>query len=192
MNPSTNPSALRSKKEITDALLLLMTRFPYDEIATKQIILQSGVSRKTFYRNFDSKDDVLNSYIDSRIDEYVQDLLHMEVVSLSNILDTIFVFCQKNAGMIQYLARNNRLHLMQYALNQTIPVLHKQLNIGSNPIFSEIDNADYVIRFNVGGIFNMMELWISNGMKDSVEDIKKNIERYIRNLSKFADTGNKN
>ena len=58
MNESKNPSALRSKQEITDALLALMEKYPYNEISVKQIMLETGLVRKTFYRNFSSKDDV--------------------------------------------------------------------------------------------------------------------------------------
>ena len=58
MNDSKNPSAIRSKQEITDALLALMEKYPYNEISVKQIVLETGLVRKTFYRNFSSKDDV--------------------------------------------------------------------------------------------------------------------------------------
>ena len=37
MTESNNPSAIRSKKEITDALFSLMQKHPYDEITVKQI-----------------------------------------------------------------------------------------------------------------------------------------------------------
>ena len=39
MVESKNPSALRSQKEITDALIALMHKYPYNEITVKLIIL---------------------------------------------------------------------------------------------------------------------------------------------------------
>lgn len=74
MNPSQNPSAIRSKNEITDTLLQLMKTYSYKDITVKQIILESLVARKTFYRNFSSKDDVLNAYIDSIMQRYIYTL----------------------------------------------------------------------------------------------------------------------
>ena len=71
MNPTQNPSALRSKKVITESLLLLMKKYPYAEITVKQILLETDISRKTFYRNFLSKDDVLNSFINTILQDYV-------------------------------------------------------------------------------------------------------------------------
>lgn len=70
MNPSQNPSAIRSKQEITDTLLRLMQTYPYNQITVKQIILEAHVARKTFYRNFLSKDDVLDSYLNHIMFQY--------------------------------------------------------------------------------------------------------------------------
>ena len=61
MNESKNPSAVFSKSQIQSALFDLMDRIPYEKITVKEILYESKVARKTFYRNFDSKDDVLDS-----------------------------------------------------------------------------------------------------------------------------------
>ena len=53
MNPTQNPSALRSKKEITETLLLLMKEYAYGEITVKHILLESGNS--TFRKVIDKK-----------------------------------------------------------------------------------------------------------------------------------------
>ena len=75
MNESQNPSALRSKQVIMDALLKLMEDHPYSEISVKQIVLETDLVRKTFYRNYSSKDDVLEAYINMKVYEYTQALL---------------------------------------------------------------------------------------------------------------------
>ena len=74
MNQSQNPSSIRSRKEITDALLKLMHEHPYQDISVKQIILETNLARRTFYRNYESKDDVLDSVITDKITEYAEEL----------------------------------------------------------------------------------------------------------------------
>ena len=71
MNNFQNPSAIRSKKESTDALLKLMQDHSYSEASVKQIVLETPLERKTFYNSFSSKDDVLDSIISNAIHEYV-------------------------------------------------------------------------------------------------------------------------
>ena len=52
MKKSQNPSAVRSRREISNALLKLMQEHPYAEISVKQIIMETSLARKTFYLNF--------------------------------------------------------------------------------------------------------------------------------------------
>ena len=74
MKESSNPSSIRSKQEITSALLKLMRKYPYPEITVKQIVLETDLARKTFYLNYSSKDDVLDALMNQVIGEYVQAL----------------------------------------------------------------------------------------------------------------------
>ena len=100
MNDSNNPSAIRSKKQITDALLLLMEKYPYSEISVKQIVLETDLVRKTFYRNFESKDDVLRSYIRTILRDYF-DIVNN---ARGDVLTTIFEFAKKNKKLLRLLA----------------------------------------------------------------------------------------
>ena len=88
MNESNNPSAIRSRKQITDALLKLMEKYPYEEISVKQIVLETDLVRKTFYRNYTSKDDVLRSYIRGILLDYY-DIVNN---ARGNLLTTILEF----------------------------------------------------------------------------------------------------
>ena len=74
MKISKNPSSIRSKKEITDAMIKLMQQHPFSDITVKQIVLEAKLERKTFYNNFSSKDDVLDVLINSAIHDYVMAL----------------------------------------------------------------------------------------------------------------------
>ena len=114
MNISNNPSAIRSQKEITDALLLLMNKYPYGEITVKQILLEARIARMTFYRNYESKDDVLISLIKSILREYF-DIVNTGKVDL---LTTIFSFADKNRSLILILEKNNMLHILLQCINR--------------------------------------------------------------------------
>ena len=96
MNESNNPSAIRSKKQITDALLKLMEKYPYNEISVKQIVLEADLVRKTFYRNFDTKDDVLYSYIRSILIDYFDVVNNAK----SDVLTAIFAFAVNNKKLL--------------------------------------------------------------------------------------------
>ena len=85
MKKSQNPSAVRSRQEISTALLKLMQEYPYAEISVKQIIMETSFARKTFYLNFRSKDDVLESILNELIREYTEALSKENVDPLTII-----------------------------------------------------------------------------------------------------------
>ena len=117
MNESNNPSAIRSRKQITDALLKLMEKHPYEEISVKQIVLETDLVRKTFYRNYASKDDVLRSHIKSILIDY------FEIVNNAkgDVLTTIFEFAVKNKKLLKLLDKNDMLYVVLQGMNEFIP-----------------------------------------------------------------------
>ena len=60
----TNTVAFRSQNMISDALLALMKQYPYHQISITQLCEKAGVGRKTFYRNFEDKHDIIHFQLD--------------------------------------------------------------------------------------------------------------------------------
>ena len=181
MKRSTNPSAIRSKKEITDALIKLMQDHPYSEISVKQIVLETPLERKTFYNNFSSKDDVLDSIITNAIHEYAVALTS----SPDDPLSVIFEFCDKNREMLELLHKNNLLYLLLLKLNVVIPELNCSLDTSGNPFAQMIGDLDpdYLIAFNIGAIWNIIFKWVDRGMTDSPNEIKATLEEYLKRIN---------
>ena len=177
MNNSQNPSSIRSKKEITDALLKLMQDYPYSEISVKQIVMETSLVRKTFYLNYTSKDDVLNSVINQVILDYTQALS----ATSEGPFTVIFDFCEKNKELLQLLHKNNMLYLLLLKLNEVIPECNRTMDTSNNPFAKTIGNLDpdYIIAFNIGAIWNVIFKWVDRGMVDSLDEIKNTIEQYL-------------
>ena len=184
MNPSQNPSSIRSRKEITEALFKLMKDHPYQEISVKQIILETDLARRTFYRNYESKDGVLDSIITDKITEYAKELAS----DPESPLDVIFRFCEKNKDFLMLLHKNDLLYLLLLKLNIRIPEFN-QVTDRSNSIFARIVgnlDPDYLVAFNVGAIWNVIFKWVDRGMTDSADDIKETIALYLSRMKPFS------
>ena len=184
MNQSQNPSSIRSRKEITDALLKLMHEHPYQDISVKQIILETNLARRTFYRNYESKDDVLDSVITDKITEYAEEL----TASPESPLDVIFRFCEKNKDFLMLLHKNSLLYLLLIKLNIMIPKLN-QITDKTNNMFARIIGdlePDYLVAFNVGAIWNVIFKWVERGMTESTDEIKETIALYLSRMKPFS------
>lgn len=176
MNSSSNPSAIRSRKQITDALLKLMGEHPYEEISVKQIVLETGLVRKTFYRNFSSKDDVLCAYVDSIIYDYISALK-----GATDPLSVIFDFCKKNRKLIKLLQKNGLMHLFLLRLNEVIPKVNATADMSGNPFAERMTglDADYLIAFNIGAVWNVINMWAQRGMREPLDKVRATIEEYL-------------
>ena len=207
MKKSQNPSAVWSRKEISNALLKLMQEYPYAEISVKQIIMETSLARKTFYLNFSSKDDVLESILDELIGEYTDALSKAneeknpagtknldeaisvdttaKVDTITNPLSVIFSFCDKNKAFLSLLHKNKMLYFLLIRLNEFLPEYSKTEDMNSNPFAKLIGELepDYLIAFNVGAIWNVLFKWIDRGMVDSLDSIQETLKKYLKRIS---------
>lgn len=60
---------------IYEALLQLMQRKPYQEIKITDIVERAGVSRMAYYRNYQSKDEILTKRLEKNLDDFYTRIL---------------------------------------------------------------------------------------------------------------------
>lgn len=180
MTNSNNPSAVRSQAEITQALISLMRKHPYSEITVKQVILEARLARKTFYRNFESKDDVLMSLIKKVFLDY----FNMVNNALSDPLTAVFAFADKNRELLLLLDKNCMMYLLLNFMNEFAPTFLKMQNKELNPFFKLFEGLDsnYLIAMNTGALLNVITLWVHRGMTDPPEKVKQTLVAYLRRI----------
>ena len=61
---------MRVKSNITKALFHLMHEKSFSDISISELIRTAGVARVSFYRNYDSKEDVLVTLIDDVLEQF--------------------------------------------------------------------------------------------------------------------------
>ncbi len=93
---------------ITDALLLLMRKKDYKDISITEICEKAGVTRMSFYRNFESKEDILKKWIAFVTDTFLTVAKYdMEVYDKTPYVggergDDITAWFKRNPGDWQY------------------------------------------------------------------------------------------
>lgn len=179
MLATNNPTALRSQKELIDALISLMKETPYSEISVKQILLESKLSRKTFYRNFNDKNDLLNAYLDTLLNEYSLNLRENNDYIFTNIMHVISSFILKNKDTLKLFWENDLEYLILKKLNNFILTLHYTIAI--NPPRIE----DYIVMLNNGAIWNVINEWMRTDMKDPLDEILKELQQYLKNIESY-------
>lgn len=162
MFKSDNPSAIRSREMIIDALTDLMKKKKYKDITVTDLVNSAGLGRKTFYRHFQSKADVLEYFFDLMFPEY-QNELSDSIQSSNNrafaIVNAYFEFWRRRFDLLRYLVDNNLMDILLKKLNQSIWTLNYN-------VLKDISNEEYVkysVAFYSGGLWNLLYQWAENG-----------------------------
>lgn len=173
MNQTENPIAMKSKKWIMESLIELMNYKNFQDITVNKLAEHAGLGRKTFYRNFNSKEDVLNAYLNNLINQFVIRLSSVDVITSKIALFELFTLCEKNKSFLLGLKRSKMLGYLLEEWNVALPGIH-ELMLERIPYFPNSDSKialEYTLAFNAGGIWNLIVKWVNTGMQQTPEEL---------------------
>lgn len=167
MRISKNPLVLQSQNWVFSSFAELHSSFPYDNISVMMICKDVGIDRRTFYRYFDNKRDVLLSYTDNIFSEYLNQLNENPIPEATEYIKLFFSFWNnQHMVFLSSLHRNGLLYTAftenkKYSL-QINSLIGKQLGRNSN---------NYEVAYRAGGIINVLSSWIAAGCVESPDEM---------------------
>ena len=149
------------KEYIIDSLLLLLKNKAYNEISIGEICVKAGVNRSTYYRHFNSKEDIVYCFFDNIMEAYLSEC-QQQKHDLDSYLKEMFSFFLKYKNELLLLYRNELSLVFWEVLNRRFGAVANRKN-------SMVEQ--YRIVYHIGGIFNYFLFWFSRDMKDSPEEL---------------------
>lgn len=178
MDERGNTIAKQSRKWLAESLLLLLRKKTYDELTIGEIAEKAGLSRRTFYRQFPSKDAALSEALSEIFGEYANRLSAEKDLSMSSIARVFFDFWLHRLTLLKSLDRSGLLPFLLDAMNKNLPSIYTRIN--RNP--REYGNAEdqrYVLAFSCGGFWNILVLWMHEGTSKNPDDLSAIFKRAI-------------
>lgn len=165
-----NPIALKSQQWLLDALMKLMHEKPYHKVTITEICREADLDRSTFYRNFDTKESLLNQYIQQLTEEFIRRLREAERLTMDQISNVFFNLCIDELDFFVNLRNNGLSNFVLESFNNQLPHIH---TVVTNKLeyLVEDEYLMYALAFNAGGMWNMLMSWIDNGMKEPYTDL---------------------
>lgn len=159
-------SNMRVKKNITEALLGLMQEKNFSDISITEIIRTAGVARVSFYRNYNSKEDILTTLIEDVLEQFRSEICHEGAAyyTYQNILKSFQYFQTYSHYVLD-------LYLFGYG-----SILLEKLNQSHEIVAGTMPNHSiekYKLYMYIGALYNTAVIWINNGAKESAEDIAR-------------------
>lgn len=170
----TSQSAAR-QRHIVSCLLEMLHTHHYDQITVQDLCKKAEVPRKSFYRYFECKQDVLLAAIDF----YIQDYESFRLPGMGpgvlrtteSELTRFLTYTQNNKATFEALTRSD---LLGYALNL---VTQSSLlsNVARRLMTHKEDKALYRVKnaFLCYGIYSVVGIWVTNGCPESVEEMAR-------------------
>ncbi len=169
-----NKQVHRSREWIFEALILLLKKSKFKDITISDIAAKAGVARLTFYRNYNSKEEIIiyeGKKIYNKLMEDLTESSSHDNVIYESIRKIIVVF-NDYADLFELLLKNNLDYLIMQSFEVEISNILKT-------IFG-VDNTDrYRVKFYEGALFAIAVEWIKNSREETIDEMTDIIFRLI-------------
>ena len=167
------PMELGSQNRIQSALLSLMEKHPYSKISVSQICQVAKVSRQTYYRLFDTKDDILILYLNKIMSEHLLSKVLLDTPSTPELLQ-FFLFFTGYKDLLELLYKNDKMYLLQHALTQYGNIFINE------PIFRIAHGRDYAADFIASTLCSALSVWTKIEFKTSCSVLTSYVSQFLK------------
>lgn len=154
---------------LTEALFDLMEKKQYEDITITEITLRAGVGRVSFYRNFQSKEDIIKKWISKTTDTFLQNSdISYAKDSTEDYFVKLFTHLRKYQQQAILIHRANLSYLLKEEFDQKILHIYKE------------KYQNYKSYFIAGGIYNVYVYWLKHGCKETPEALAKELVHLLQ------------
>ena len=171
-----NAGRAKSMNKFAEALFSLMKKKSFGDITITDLSAEAGLVRKTFYRNFESKEGIPEYRLDCFFDD----------------LTSTFDFSAAGPAEIytygfEYLLKNRDMTVMFTDIG-TVPVVVKKIKEYVDAGYSETLHSaasfdptlsDYYSVFVAVGIMSVIQTWVRGGCKQSPTVMSELMYRFL-------------
>ena len=159
----TTEKTAAQQKLFEQTLLEAASHQPYQSISVSSLCEMSGLSRKTFYRLFENKEDVLVALIDHTIMDYVHfsgpsDSIGRDIL---NEPMNLFAYWRCHKPLLDILNETNKVALlMERSVDH---ILREQREVRAHFGVDQEPYAEDALLFYVSGIMALVLRWYQSG-----------------------------
>jgi AcrR family transcriptional regulator len=166
-----NRRTSKSKKELKNALILLMEKKNFRTITITDIVTLADLNRGTFYKHYQTKEELLNELIDDVLEDlvkaYKDPYLHTDKFMLSELTTSsikIFEHVVSYSNYYTIIVNSNVLPGFQNKICDILKELTKQDLVAVNNTNNNI-NIELFSSYTAYALFGLIMEWVKGGFK---------------------------
>lgn len=158
-----HPSTYLYKELISNALITLLYIKKIDLISITELCEKAQVSRRTFYRHFKDKNDVVDYYVTKIMENLASELKEHSKQNKRSLVIAFFSFFEPYTNLLAALNNNGLGDMVFTSYIKCIIVL----------TFPEasLQGSEYSMAFMLGGLWSLLLFWIMNDCKKTPEQL---------------------
>ena len=174
------------------AFLELIEKKDFAYITVKEICEKAGVNRSTFYLHYETVGDLLAESSQHIIDEFVACMPYDTVEFLEKLqerpLEELYLITPEYlTPYLTYVKEHRRIFKATVEQASDLRMNEAYLDLNRHvltPILNRFqvppDEQKYIMRFFISGLMAIINEWLKNDCRDSVEHIVSVIQRCIK------------
>lgn len=170
----------RSAENILLTFQRLLDSKPLSNISASDISREAEVSRSTFYRLFDTPEDVLLYWCLTYEDSVKQHFSNVHFHNLHDFFQYSVRFFDEHSHLPEILISNHRQDLMQRLYFRRIDFLKESDFILQ---ISEPDKREYFTALIFNALYTIFTVWLRRGKKENIETLFDYLMDYCTSIS---------
>ena len=174
----------KTKLWIIESLFQLIEHKDYNNITISQIVDKAGLARRTFYRYFKTKNQVIEYTVKFLMQDFASTILKNHSQTQKTIISSYFEFWSNHFDILEAL---NKAHLSYFIEDNLLTLMYEvAIEVGHAP--KEIDAEKRIeiyekykfdFTFKLSGLWKVTILWISESPRKSPEEISKIVNKLL-------------
>lgn len=167
------------------ALDLLKTK-EYKDVQMKEIAVHANVGRRTLYRYFACKEDIMRRIVSRLMDDFADIVNQVNRMDLEGIAFAYFTFWEKHMEEMKLL---KKAHLM-YLLEDNLPDLVMEVSFKTKyknltreqwtEVMNQMTEEDrYNYCYMLAGYFKVAQIWMDEKTRRSPEEMARIMRRIV-------------
>lgn len=169
--------ALQSKQWLVDALVTLMQRGEaVTDISITEIVQTADLSRKTFYRAFKTKNDLIDYLCRQLTDDYFESLKQatrgQTPISFETTMQHFFTFWWQQKDLVRLLIRQGLFDHLNGVWQRDAVDKYRQFPAPWHAAGTDRE-VNYIMAFALGGFTNVLRMWLVQDQPEPPEQAQK-------------------
>lgn len=160
-----------TQKYIYEAFLQILNKTHYDEISVCEICTKAGVSRMSFYRNFESKEDLTFKGIKHIMSGIETKLSELKTINTFSIIEELFTAAKKYKDAL--------ISLQNSKVAKTLTEIVSQELQNNSPVDYFNRASKYIPILFFSAITSVLFSWLKNGAEETPEEMSRIINSLL-------------